>query len=474
MRGISSWLMSVLYSLIDIRHFLASTLVGTIGVFLPLTDAHAETTPPSPAGTQTLAAAPTTASPNATVAGASVIGAAATAQPSGDTSIRPFKFHASDEALADLHRRIAATRWPSQELVTDASQGVQFATMRELARYWQSDYDWRKFEARLNALPQFMTTIDGVDIHFIHVRSKHPNALPVIVTHGWPGSIIEQLKIIEPLTNPTAHGGSASDAFDVVIPSLPGHGFSGKPTTLGWDPIRIARAWIVLMQRLGYTRYVAQGGDWGNAVTEQMALLTPTGLVGIHTNMPATIPDDIAKALATGGPPPSGLSADEKYAYDQLDFFYKHGLGYAQEMAGRPQTLYAIEDSPVGLAAWMLDHDARSYALIARVFAGQPEGLTRDDILDNVTLYWLTKTAVSSARLYWESKLPFFAPKGVAIPVAVSAFPDEIYTAPRSWTQKAYAKLIYYNRLPKGGHFAAWEQPQEFSEELRASFRSLR
>ena len=473
MRGISSRLMPVLRSLIDTRQFLASTLVGTIGVFVPLSDAHAETTPPSPAGAQTLSAAPRAAS-NASAAGTSVISAAAMAQASEDSSIRPFKFHASDEALADLHRRIAATRWPSQELVTDASQGVQLATMRELARYWQADYDWRKFEARLNTLPQFMTTIDGVDIHFIHVRSKHPNALPVIVTHGWPGSIIEQLKIIEPLTNPTAHGGNAADAFDVVIPSLPGHGFSGRPSTLGWDPIRIARTWIVLMNRLGYTRYVAQGGDWGNAVTEQMALLRPTGLIGIHTNMPATIPDDIAKALATGGPPPSDLSADEKYAYDQLDFFYKHGVAYAQEMGNRPQTLYAIEDSPVGLAAWMLDHDARSYALIARVFAGQPEGLTRDDILDNVTLYWLTKTAVSSARLYWESKLPFFAPKGVAIPVAVSAYPDEIYTAPRSWTQKAYPKLIYYNRLPKGGHFAAWEQPQEFSEELRASFRSLR
>jgi pimeloyl-ACP methyl ester carboxylesterase len=465
--------MPVLRSLIDTRQFLASTLVGTIGVFVPLADAHAETTPPSPAGTQTLSAAPRAAS-NASAAGTSMIGAAAMAQASEDSSIRPFKFHASDEALADLHRRIAATRWPSQELVTDASQGVQLATMRELARYWQADYDWRKFEARLNTLPQFMTTIDGVDIHFIHVRSKYPNALPVIVTHGWPGSIIEQLKIIEPLTNPTAHGGNAADAFDVVIPSLPGHGFSGKPSTLGWDPIRIARTWIVLMNRLGYTRYVAQGGDWGNAVTEQMALLRPTGLIGIHTNMPATIPDDIAKALAAGGSPPSNLSADEKYAYDQLDFFYKHGVAYAQEMGNRPQTLYAIEDSPVGLAAWMLDHDARSYALIARVFAGQPEGLTRDDILDNVTLYWLTKTAVSSARLYWESKLPFFAPKGVAIPVAVSAYPDEIYTAPRSWTQKAYPKLIYYNRLPKGGHFAAWEQPQEFSEELRASFRSLR
>ncbi len=473
MRGISSRLMPVLRSLIDTRQFLASTLVGTIGVFVPLADAHAETTPPSPAGTQTLSAAPRAAS-NASAAGTSMIGAAAMAQASEDSSIRSFKFHASDEALADLHRRIAATRWPSQELVTDASQGVQLATMRELARYWQADYDWRKFEARLDALPQFMTTIDGVDIHFIHVRSKYPNALPVIVTHGWPGSIIEQLKIIEPLTNPTAHGGNAADAFDVVIPSLPGHGFSGKPSTLGWDPIRIARTWIVLMNRLGYTRYVAQGGDWGNAVAEQMALLRPTGLIGIHTNMPATIPDDIAKALAAGGSPPSNLSADEKYAYDQLDFFYKHGVAYAQEMGNRPQTLYAIEDSPVGLAAWMLDHDARSYALIARVFAGQPEGLTRDDILDNVTLYWLTKTAVSSARLYWESKLPFFAPKGVAIPVAVSAYPDEIYTAPRSWTQKAYPKLIYYNRLPKGGHFAAWEQPQEFSEELRASFRSLR
>jgi pimeloyl-ACP methyl ester carboxylesterase len=298
--------------------------------------------------------------------------------------------------------------------------------------------------------------------------------MPVIVTHGWPGSIIEQLKIIDPLTNPTAHGGSASDAFDVVIPSLPGHGFSGKPTTTGWDPIRIARAWIVLMKRLGYTQYVAQGGDWGNAVTEQMALQAPPELIGIHTNMPATIPDDIAKALQSGGTPPSGLSADERYAYDQLDFFYKHGLAYAQEMGNRPQTLYAIEDSPVGLAAWMLDHDARSYELMARVFAGQPEGLTRDDILDNVTLYWLTNTAVSSARLYWESKLPFFAPKGVAIPVAVSAFPDELYTAPRSWTERAYPKLVHYNKLDKGGHFAAWEQPALFVAEVRAGFRSLR
>jgi pimeloyl-ACP methyl ester carboxylesterase len=391
-----------------------------------------------------------------------------------DDTVRPFRFNASDEALADLRRRVAATKWPSQELVADASQGVQRATTRELARYWQTDYDWRKVEARLNALPQFTTKIDGLDIHFIHVRSNHENALPIIVTHGWPGSIIEQMKIIGPLTDPTAYGGAAADAFDVVIPSLPGHGFSEKPTTLGWDPIRIARAWIVLMKRLGYTRYVAQGGDWGNAVTEQMALQAPPDLLGIHTNMPATIPDDIAKALQSGGPAPSGLSADERNAYDQLDFFYKHGVGYAQEMSNRPQTLYAIEDSPVGLAAWMLDHDARSYALITRVFAGQPEGLTRDDILENVTLYWLTSTAVSSARLYWESKLAFFAPKGVAIPVAVSAFPDEIYTAPRSWTEKAYPKLIYYNRLDKGGHFAAWEQPAIFSAEMRAAFKSLR
>jgi pimeloyl-ACP methyl ester carboxylesterase len=389
------------------------------------------------------------------------------------SAIRPFRFNASDEALADLRRRVAGTKWPSRELVADASQGVQRATLSELARYWQTEYDWRKFERRLNALPQFMTTIDGVDIHFIHVRSKNPNALPVIVTHGWPGSIIEELKIIEPLTNPTAHGASESDAFDIVIPSLPGYGFSAAPTALGWDPIRIARAWTVLMKRLGYARYVAQGGDWGNAVTEQMALLAPPELVGIHTNMPAAVPDDIEKALHSGNPPPSGLSADEKYAYDQLDFFYKHGLAYAQEMHNRPQTLYAIGDSPIGLAAWMFDHDIRSYELIARVFAGQPECLTSDDILDNVTLYWLTNTAVSSARLYWESNLPFFAPKGVAIPVAVSAFPDEIYTAPRSWTEKAYSKLIHYNRLPKGGHFAAWEQPALFVEEMRTSFRSL-
>jgi len=389
-------------------------------------------------------------------------------------AIRPFQINVPEESLLDLRRRLTATRWPDREIVTDQSQGVQLTTVQELVRYWQSSYDWRKMEARLNALPQFVTEIDGVDIHFIHVRSRHENALPMIVTHGWPGSIIEQMKIVGPLTDPTAHGANATDAFDLVIPSLPGHGFSGKPTTLGWDPQRIARAWIVLMKRLGYSRYVAQGGDWGNAVTEQMALIAPPELLGIHTNMPATVPDDIAKALQPGGKRPANLSTEERMAYDQLDDFYKHGLGYAIEMSNRPQTLYGLVDSPAGLASWMLDHDARSAAMIARVFDGKAEGLSRDDVIDNITLYWLTNTAVSSARLYWENKLVFFAPKHVKIPVAVSVFPDEIYAAPRSWTEQAYPRLMHYNRLDKGGHFAAWEQPALFSAEMRTAFRPLR
>jgi len=396
----------------------------------------------------------------------------------GESAIRPFRIEVPEEALVDLRRRVAATRWPDKEQVADETQGVRLATMRNLAQYWQTGHDWRSAEARLNAVPNLITEIDGLDIHFIHVRSKHENALPMIVTHGWPGSIIEQMKIIEPLSDPTAHGGSASDAFHLVIPSLPGYGFSGKPTAPGWNPPRIARAWATLMQRLGYTRYVAQGGDWGNAVTENMALQAPRGLLGIHTNMPATVPADISKALAVGGPPPAGLSPEEKHAWDQLAFFFKEGLGYAIEMNNRPQTLYGIVDSPVGLAGWMIDHDARSQEMIARVFDGKAEGLSKDDVLDNVTLYWLTNTAISSARLYWDNVHPptggFFDVRGIKIPVAVSAFPDEIYTAPRSWAERAYPKLIHYNKLDKGGHFAAWEQPALFVSEMRASFKSLR
>jgi pimeloyl-ACP methyl ester carboxylesterase len=392
----------------------------------------------------------------------------------GSPEMRPFRVNIPQNDIVELRRRIQATRWPEKELVANSSQGVQLATTQKLAQYWATEYDWRKAEAKLNALPQFITEIDGLDIHFIHVRSQHANALPMIVTHGWPGSVLEQLKIIDPLTNPTAHGGDADDAFHLVIPSLPGYGFSGKPTELGWDPIRTAKAWVVLMKRLGYNRFVAQGGDWGDAITEQMALLGAPELIAIHVNMPATVPADIAKALHDGLPAPAGLPADERRAYEQLDDFYKHGLGYALEMANRPQTLYGIADSPVGLAAWMIDHDIRSYEMIARVFDGKPEGLTRDDILDNVSLYWFTNTAVSSARLYWENKLAFFAPKNVPIPVAVSVFPDEIHAAPKSWAERAYPKLIHFNRLEKGGHFAAWEQPQALTSELRKAFRTLR
>src|SRR5271167_4544061 len=401
----------------------------------------------------------------------------AAAQPaSGDKSaIRPFQVNVPEARIAKLRSRIDATEWPDRETVADPSQGVQLATMQALARYWATDYDWRKCEAKLNALPMFVTTIDGLDIQFIWVRSKNPNALPMILTHGWPGSILEFVKVIGPLTDPTANGGRADDAFDVVIPSMPGYGFSGKPTTTGWDPDHIARAWTVLMKRLGYSKFVAQGGDWGAIVTELMGVQAPAELLGIHTNMANVIPLDIDKLAFSGAPAPSGLSPDEKLAYERLSFVYAKGIGYGFQMGLRPQTLYGIADSPVGLAAYFLDHDARSYEIIARVFAGGSEGLTRDDVLDNITLTWLTNTALSGARLYWENKgYSFFGVKGVVVPTAVSVFPDELYPAPRSWAERAYPKLIHYNRVEKGGHFAAWEQPQIFSEEVRAGFRSLR
>jgi pimeloyl-ACP methyl ester carboxylesterase len=392
------------------------------------------------------------------------------------TNTRPFHYKAPEADLTELRRRINNTRWPERETVADATQGVQLATTEALARYWATEYDWRKIEAKLNALPQFITEIDGLDIHFIHVRSKHENALPLIVTHGWPGSIIEQMKIIDPLTNPTAHGGSASDAFDVVIPSMPGYGFSGKPSTPGWNPEHIARAWVMLMKRLGYTKFVAQGGDWGAVIVDLMGVQAAPELLAIHTNMPGIFPAEIDAAAFSGKPAPSDLSADEKVAYERLQFVYQKGIGYGYQMGLRPQTLYGIADSPVGLAAYFLDHDARSYELIARAFAGESEGLTRDDILDNITITWLTNTALSGARLYWEyfGYGGYFNAKGVKIPVAVSVFPDELYPAPRSWAQQAYPKLIHFNKLPKGGHFAAFEQPKLFSEEVRAGFRSLR
>ena len=398
-----------------------------------------------------------------------------TEQAAGQNAIRPFQVNVPEAELTELRRRIIATRWPERETVPDATQGVQLATMQALARYWAADYDWRKIEAKMNALPQFVTEIDGLDIHFIHVRSKHEDALPLIVTHGWPGSITEQMKIIDPLANPTAHGGNASDAFHVVIPSMPGYGFSGRPATTGWDPAHIARAWVVLMKRLGYEKFVAQGGDWGAIITEIMGAQAPPELLGIHTNMANVIPPDIDKLAFSGAPAPTNLTEDESVAYERLSFVYAKGIGYGFQMGLRPQTLYAIADSPVGLAAYFLDHDTRSYELIARVFTGGTEGLTRDDVLDNVTLAWLTNTGVSGGRLYWENwGTSFFAVKGVAVPTAVSAFPDELYPAPRSWAEKAYPKLIHFNQLPKGGHFAAWEQPQLLSEEVRAGFRSLR
>jgi pimeloyl-ACP methyl ester carboxylesterase len=393
----------------------------------------------------------------------------------GATAIRPFpQLNVPDSELDDLRRRVKATRWPTKELVADQSQGIQLAVTQALASYWATEYDWRKLEARLNAQPQFVTQIDGQDIQFIHVRSKHENALPLIITHGWPGSIIEQMKVIGPLSDPTAHGAAATDAFHLVIPSIPGYGYSPEPATLGWDPVRIAKAWLVLMERLGYSQFVAQGGDWGASITQQLALLAPTQVLGIHSNMPGTVPaDTLAKAIANA-PPPAGLEGDELHAYQQLADFYTHHLGYAVEMSNRPETLYGLMDSPIGLAAWILDHDKDSYEMIAPAFFGNPGGLSRDDVLDNITMYWLTKTAISSARLYWENKLGFFNVVGVTIPVGVSAFPHEIYTAPRSWAEKAYPKLVYYKKHDVGGHFAAWEQPQLFSEDVRATFRSLR
>ncbi|MDT9600255.1 epoxide hydrolase family protein [Sphingosinicella rhizophila] len=407
--------------------------------------------------------------------------------PEESEALRPFHYKASEEDLTDLRRRIMATRWPDRETVDDDSQGVQLAAMQKLADYWANEYDWRKIEERLNSFPNFVTTIDGLDIHFIHVRSKHENALPIIITHGWPGSIIEQLKIIEPLTNPTAFGGSAQDAFDVVIPSMPGYGFSGRPTETGWGPPRIAQAWLTLMKRLGYDRFLAHGGDWGALMTEILGVMAPPQLLAIHTNMPSTVPPEIYKALRDGSGPPADLSAEELRAYERLETFFVHGLAYANQMGHRPQTLYGIADSPVGLAAWFMDHDILSYRMIVRAIDGEPEGMSRDDLLDNITIAWLTNTAISGARLYWEAmprassgfgiernNVHFFEPFGVNVPTAVSQFPDELYPVPRSWAERTYSKLIHYGQKPEGGHFAAFEQPQLLVDELRTAFKSVR
>ena len=446
-----------------------------------------ETTGTAPEGIDTaLAPEPTTTTKGETPRQTIVLGAAP--EPSAkDASIRPFAYRASDEDLADLKQRILATRWPDKETVDDDSQGVQLATMRKLADYWATEYDWRRCEARLNSFPNFITNIDGLDIHFIHVKSKHEKALPIVITHGWPGSIVEQLKIIEPLTDPTAFGGAAADAFDVVIPSIPGYGFSERPMEAGWNPPRIVTAWITLMRRLGYERFTAHGGDWGALITEIMGAVAPPELVAIHTNMPSTAPPEIFDALRAGEGPPANLTPEERRAYERLDLFFTHGLAYAQQMGHRPQTLYGIADSPIGLAAWFLDHDQQSYRLIARAFDGEPEGLTRDDVLDNITIAWLTNTAISGARLYWEAlprtsagfgieknNVHFFEPIGPTVPIAVTQFPDELYPVPRSWAERTYPKLIHYGQKPKGGHFAAFEQPEYLVQELREAFRSVR
>src|SRR5260221_6784323 len=464
--------MAGLHSLIGRRRLFGTCVwAGAIGVFLPAAAGHAETTPPAPAGEETRAPAPATARQNAAVADASLIGAAATVQPTEDTSIRPFRIHVPEKAITDLRRRIRETRWPDKETVADRSQGVQLAKLQELVQYWGSGYDWRKVEAKLNSLPQFMTNIDGVDIHFIHVRSRHKNALPVIIMHGWPGSVLELIKVIDPLTNPTAHGGSAEDAFDVVIPSMPGYGFSGKPTGTGWDPDHMARAWAELMKRLGYTRYVAQGGDVGALLANSLGRQAPAGLLGIHVNLPATVPPDVAAVLAGRGPAPAGLSEKERAAFDSLDTFYKKYRAYSVMMATRPQTIgYALTDSPAGLAAWMYDYNN-----------GEPERLlTKDEFLDDITLYWLTNSATSAARVYWENgargvvSAPGQKTAEISLPVPVTGFPQGIYRGPRTWAQPAYVNAIHLHEVDKGGHFAAWEEPQLFSEEIRAAFRSLR